>query len=235
MTLQQKQVSIQKLSMCQSWYLSYSEGKIIISNDVTFYETCFPYSNLFPSPTNSPPITKSQSSLPITTFSPCPTLHSPSPTHPNSVSVPSVSEPIPPLTNPIEINTNSHPLPGPTDNNINSTNPTETNRNSAPPTSPSPSLETISPSSIDPSSPLDLPPTKIHPMVTRSQTGSLKPKVFLAHTESTTTKQALSDPILKTTMELELKALHDNNIWTLTMWVYRIKENPDGSVSKYKA
>lgn len=83
-------------------------------------------------------------------------------------------------------------------------------------------------------------------MLTRAKTGNLKPKVFLTHTEPATVKQALSHPQWLEAMKSEFEALMKNNTWSLVplpanrqaigcRWVFRIKENPDGSINKYKA
>lgn len=83
-------------------------------------------------------------------------------------------------------------------------------------------------------------------MFTRSKTGSLKPRTFLAHVEPTNVKQALSQPHWLATMKFEYEALLANNTWTLVplpphrkpigcKWVFRTQGNPDGSVNKFKA
>jgi histone deacetylase 1/2 len=83
-------------------------------------------------------------------------------------------------------------------------------------------------------------------MVTRGKTGNLKPKVFLAHSEPNSVKQALTDPQWLAAMKAEYSALMNNKTWSLVplpahrraigcKWVFRIKENLDGSVNKYKA
>jgi histone deacetylase 1/2 len=83
-------------------------------------------------------------------------------------------------------------------------------------------------------------------MVTRCKTGNLKPKILLAHCEPTTVKQALADSQWLKAMQAEYDALMKNQTWSLVplpahrraigcKWVFRIKENPDGSINKYKA
>lgn len=91
--------------------------------------------------------------------------------------------------------------------------------------------------------------TNQHPMVTRSKskllTNSL-PLVLLTQAEPTSPKQALAIPQWKQAMQLEYDALIANGTWTLVdlpprrqsigcKWVFRIKENPDGTINKYKA
>jgi histone deacetylase 1/2 len=83
-------------------------------------------------------------------------------------------------------------------------------------------------------------------MVTRGKTGNLKPKAFTAEIEPTTVRQALAEPKWLQAMKSEYKALMDNNTWSLVplpphrkaigcKWIFRIKENPDGTINKYKA
>lgn len=83
-------------------------------------------------------------------------------------------------------------------------------------------------------------------MITRTKTGKLKPKVFLTELAPKTVKTALFDPRWLQAMKTEYKALIDNKTWDLVplpphkkaigcKWVYRVKENPDGSVNKFKA
>ncbi|GAU30708.1 hypothetical protein TSUD_39320 [Trifolium subterraneum] len=85
-----------------------------------------------------------------------------------------------------------------------------------------------------------------HNMITRGKTGNLKPKTYTASIEPTTVKGALADPQWAQAMKTEYKALMDNHTWSLVplpshrkaigcKWIFRIKENPDGSVNKYKA
>ncbi|XP_050918760.1 uncharacterized mitochondrial protein AtMg00820-like [Lathyrus oleraceus] len=64
--------------------------------------------------------------------------------------------------------------------------------------------------------------------------------------EPTTVKQALASPHWFQAMQDEYQALLKNQTWTLVSpseskrpigckWVFRVKENPDGSINKYKA
>lgn len=90
------------------------------------------------------------------------------------------------------------------------------------------------------------PPVNTHPMVTRSKIGNLKPQIFLTHTEPSSVKQALAHPDWLEAIKAEYTALMNNNTWTLVelpphrqaigcKWVFRIKENLDGTINKYKA
>ena len=83
-------------------------------------------------------------------------------------------------------------------------------------------------------------------MQTRSKFGIFKPKVFFAATEPSSVDDALSKPEWKSAMQQEYDALIENKTWSLVplpshrqaigcKWVFRVKENPDGSIQKYKA
>ena len=101
-----------------------------------------------------------------------------------------------------------------------------------------------------------------HHMITRAQTGSLKPKVFFSSRypipacflanfanqtqESRTYKQALIDPKWQQAMQVEITTHSNNNTWTLvprrpdmnlvsSKWVFQIKTRSDGSIERYKA
>jgi len=121
------------------------------------------------------------------------------------------------------------------------------------------------PFSISLPSPTAVPPPPSHPMVTRSRTGSLKPKPFpdyqlLCHTKHPPTaflaaqpdaepscfSKAVTDPRWLTAMSQEFDALVGNGTWTLcprpprhnvirNKWVYKIKQRPDGSIDRFKA
>ncbi|MDV3140030.1 MAG: reverse transcriptase domain-containing protein [Sweet potato little leaf phytoplasma] len=86
-------------------------------------------------------------------------------------------------------------------------------------------------------------------MQTRAKSGiskAIRPSVFLAETEPNSVKEALNHAGWKQAMEAEYSALLANNTWSLVplpshrqaigcKWVFRIKQNPDGSIQKYKA
>lgn len=93
-------------------------------------------------------------------------------------------------------------------------------------------------------------PQNSHPMQTRAKSGivqiRLHPSLFLTHTEPKSVKQALQDPNWYSAMQAEFDALISNKTWTLVplppgrqaigcKWIFRIKENPDGSINRYKA
>ena len=89
-----------------------------------------------------------------------------------------------------------------------------------------------------------------HSMVTRSKAGIFRPKVLLADKstsqEPQTTQEAMLSPLWCAAMNEELSALMRNKTWSLVpapvnrtivgcKWVFKIKRNSDGSVSRYKA
>ena len=105
-------------------------------------------------------------------------------------------------------------------------------------------------------------PPRRHHMVTRAQTGNLKPKAFMSSRhpipacfvadlvaqpqEPSSTKQALQNPKWLQAMQAEMDALHINKTWTLvprqshmnvisSKWVFKIKTRSDGSIDRYKA
>ena len=87
-------------------------------------------------------------------------------------------------------------------------------------------------------------------MQTRSKFGihqpRLHPSLFLAHCEPKTVKQALADPQWFDAMKQEYDTLLNNKTWDLVplpkdrqakgyKWVFRIKENANGTVYRFKA
>ncbi|KAJ0572915.1 putative RNA-directed DNA polymerase [Helianthus annuus] len=95
-----------------------------------------------------------------------------------------------------------------------------------------------------------------HPMVTRSRDHTRQSRQFPDHvlfhvsttptTEPSIFRQAQQYSVWWDAMRAEIDALHANQTWCLVQpptganivgckWVYRIKHNPDGSVSRYKA
>lgn len=102
-------------------------------------------------------------------------------------------------------------------------------------------------------SPLDSPrsasPLNTHPMVIRSKVraeSNREPIALLTNVEPTNAEEALTIPQWKEAMHQEYNAFMANNTWTLVelppnrrpiscKWVFRVKENPDGSINKFKA
>ncbi|KAH9706324.1 retrovirus-related pol polyprotein from transposon RE1 [Citrus sinensis] len=88
-----------------------------------------------------------------------------------------------------------------------------------------------------------------HPMITRSKSGIFKPKVYtvtLANKEPSTVQEALSSQNWHQAMVDEYAALVKNETWSLVpfsnaykvvdnKWVFRLKQNTDGSITKHKA
>ncbi|CAN1339491.1 Retrovirus-related Pol polyprotein from transposon RE1, partial [Linum perenne] len=89
-------------------------------------------------------------------------------------------------------------------------------------------------------------------MVTRAQSGNLKPKSYSTQTQDSTPEPtcftvANNQPEWRQAMQDEFNALLHNNTWTLVphpsngkrivgnKWVYRVKRHPDGTIASYKA
>ncbi|GKV09611.1 hypothetical protein SLEP1_g21084 [Rubroshorea leprosula] len=106
--------------------------------------------------------------------------------------------------------------------------------------------------SSSPSPPPIPPPTRTHPMITRSQNQIFKPKqLYLAKTpcseiEPTCVSQALKDHQWRQAMSEEFSALVSQGTWDLVpsapnqniigcKWVFRVKRGKDGQVERYKA
>jgi hypothetical protein len=95
-------------------------------------------------------------------------------------------------------------------------------------------------------------PPITHPMQTRSKNGIFKPKLgYTAHidynlTEPTTYSTASKHPQWCNAMDEEFQALQKQGTWALVpapstknivgcKWVYKLKYNSDGTISRYKA
>ncbi|XP_027343116.1 uncharacterized protein LOC113855685 [Abrus precatorius] len=85
-----------------------------------------------------------------------------------------------------------------------------------------------------------------HPMVIRGKAGIFKLKAMVAEMEPITVREALQSPKWIQAMHEKLKALKQNQTWDLvplplhrkpvgSKWIFKLKYNPDGSISKYKA
>ncbi|KAH9679450.1 retrovirus-related pol polyprotein from transposon RE1 [Citrus sinensis] len=88
-----------------------------------------------------------------------------------------------------------------------------------------------------------------HKMITRSKSGIFKPKLYTAtliNKEPDTIQEALKDKNWYKAMKEEYEALIRNETWSLVpppaeykivgnKWVFRVKQNSDGSIAKYKA
>jgi histone deacetylase 1/2 len=106
------------------------------------------------------------------------------------------------------------------------------------------------------------PSQRQHHMITHTQTGKLKPKVFISsrhpipacfiadlvaqRQEPSSVQQALQHLHWIQAMQAEMDALHNNKTWTLvprqanmniisSKWVFKIKTRSDGSIKRYKA
>uniref|UniRef100_A0A2N9J9G3 Uncharacterized protein n=1 Tax=Fagus sylvatica TaxID=28930 RepID=A0A2N9J9G3_FAGSY len=163
----------------------------------------------------------------------------PAPQPHNPLSSPS-SAALPILTVPVHHTASSSPSPSALPN------PTTT----IPPASSSP-LSSVLPT---PTAPIpSLPISSSHPMQTRSKSGIIKKKSFASsttinylQTEPPNYTIASKIPEWREAMASEFDAIHRQKTWSLVpscpdhniigcRWVYKIKRNTDGSVSRYKA
>ena len=94
-------------------------------------------------------------------------------------------------------------------------------------------------------------PRPSHPMTTRAKNGIFKPKVYnteksLSLDTPSSVADALNNHKWKQAMQEEFNALMRNQTWYLVppeqniklvgnKWIYRVKQNSDGSINKYKA
>ncbi|XP_039065816.1 uncharacterized mitochondrial protein AtMg00820-like [Hibiscus syriacus] len=92
-------------------------------------------------------------------------------------------------------------------------------------------------------------PHNTHSMVTRAKDGIRKPRVLHVEyfdEEPRSIKEAMKIPHWKKTAQQEFDALIANNTWSLVSlpkdrvhvnckWIFKVKRNVDGTVSRYKA
>ncbi|KAH9646728.1 retrovirus-related pol polyprotein from transposon RE1 [Citrus sinensis] len=205
-------------------------GKVYVARNIQFNESEFPYTELFTSHK-----TVSSSSKFPQSENPFAVLNYQSISQDSSSTYPSASIPD---SGAGSDSTALHTSPSISSHSISST-PPPTNTEPCSTHHPSTSTQTqISPLVHN-----------THSMVTRSKAGIFKPKSYLAvsqELEPTSVKLALSDPKWKQAMQAEFDALQVNETWELVpkeaaqkiignKWVFRIKYNPDGSISKHKA
>ncbi|XP_062094164.1 uncharacterized mitochondrial protein AtMg00820-like [Humulus lupulus] len=83
-------------------------------------------------------------------------------------------------------------------------------------------------------------------MTTRAKAGVYKPKVHITSKDPLTVEKALSKLEWHNAMAAKLLALKNNRTWSLVelpkgrkargcRWVFKLKENLDGTIDKYKA
>lgn len=211
--------------------LSLSTHKLFYSRHVLFDEQDFPFkqsdgsSSVLGSPPEFPLFAPLQQRVPPSTLSPQP------------VPPPAPPSPLPPL------------LPSPS---------TQIDRSSPLAAAPMPPQSPTSAAPI----PLLPPPVPLavlasqpsnnnssHPMITRSKTGSLKPRLYQTVTSSSAPSsysEAAKHSVWREAMSAEIDALLSNGTWDLVprfkatniigcKWVFRIKTKVDGSVDRYKA
>ncbi|GAB2288443.1 hypothetical protein Dimus_037998 [Dionaea muscipula] len=119
------------------------------------------------------------------------------------------------------------------------------------------SFNPISPSNIlHPVEGIDAEGINTHSMLTRAKRGILKPKAFITVSQASDSdlsdieplgyKLALQCPTWKAAMQDEMNALTSQNTWTLVplppdknvvscKWIFKLKKNADGTISRHKA
>ncbi|KAK9207149.1 hypothetical protein WN943_017434 [Citrus x changshan-huyou] len=203
-------------------------GKVYVAAHIVFNESDFPYSELFSS--------SESSSNSLSSYSPSVCILNDSGLHQSSATSPASAE-LPTPHSPQHAHQASHlPCPSPISDSYNSTSSHSSSHNAL--ANPSDELQSSS-----------QPIISTHQMVTRAKSGIFKPKTYLTATqdlEPVSVKAALIDTKWKMAMPEEYNALQKNGTWTLVpaetatklvgnKWVFRVKYNPDGSISKYKA
>ncbi|KAK2420319.1 putative mitochondrial protein [Trifolium repens] len=217
------------------------EGRVYISKDVLFNEQKFPYPSLFSttSAANSTnPAAASPSHVPL--YLPAQNLPIPTPTqilNPTPITIIHVDTDLP---------SPSTPASSSSPNSVASSPPIQTSNASqhiySSPSSVETNQSTVSP--VPFSLPITQPPIT-HSMTTRSKSKN-NPTVLVTHIEPKGVKQALQSSHWLAAMKEEYDALLRNKTWTLVpppthkqpigcKWVFRVKENPDGTIQKHKA
>ncbi|KAH9689176.1 retrovirus-related pol polyprotein from transposon RE1 [Citrus sinensis] len=213
-------------SLHKGYQCLHPSGRVYISNHVTFDEFSFPFKSAakFSTKSCSDSSHESPSSNPLVSF----TLSQTAAQLDRSFSQSAPSATVLPSTSNLSSS----------ENQLLSHTPSPINQQSS-----SQPLHHLSPPSQ---------PIIGHSMTTRSKNGVFKPKkAYLVDcnpkpTEPLTVSAALSDPKWLQAMQEEYQALVKNQTWTLVQptspvkvvgnkWVFRIKHNADGSVSRYKA
>ncbi|KAM6582045.1 hypothetical protein CsatB_009047 [Cannabis sativa] len=202
------------------------DGRIYMSRDVLFNETTFPYQK------------------------PAAVLQNPSLSAVSTPVAPPVSSSPPVLSPPIHPSDSSPHSPSHSLSSFPSTNipvptsaPSESSPNSLVQCQPEPLQVSQTRANIPDH---HVPVVNQHPMQTRAKAGIRKPKVLTASFVPATVKTALQDPKWNKAMNTEYYALKKNNTWILVRlppgsqcigckWVFRVKENEDGSQTQYKA
>uniref|UniRef100_A0A2N9GH47 Integrase catalytic domain-containing protein n=1 Tax=Fagus sylvatica TaxID=28930 RepID=A0A2N9GH47_FAGSY len=183
---------------------------------------------------------------------PLPTL----PTESNTASPTNTSLPLPlpnsPLPSPFS-SAESHSSSAESHSSSAESHSSPTSPTPIPATSPTPIPTSITLTTLPtPSLPVPSVPPNTHPMQTRSKNGIFKPKLgYAAHTdytliEPTTYATASKHPQWCNAMDEEFEALQKQGTWTLVpapstknivgcKWVYKLKYNSDGTISRYKA
>lgn len=207
-----------------------STGRIYFSKDVLFDETSFPFKTSSSFLSSSSPSSISSPSL-----SPSiPIIPSTAPTSSTDFITTNVSSAA--VCSPVQDQHTQVPSAAVSPSPSSSINPITPNTGS--------SSSDSSTRYMIPRAPL--PNSNTHPMLTRRKHGITEPKIFIASKEPSNVKEALTLPQWKTNMMDEFTALTNNNTWEIVplpqgktavgcKWLFRLKQNPDGSINRHKA
>ena len=200
-------------------------NKVYTSRHVKFHDSIFPYTSLTANSTKSVP-TPSTAHESLHTLIPLSTQPHDISLHASNASE-SAPLPVPPAA------ANSAPV---------TTSTKSSHPSTSEPTQPPPPIQPV-------------PTNHQHPMTTRSKNGIFKPKkrLFTAtkhplpeNLEPSSVREAMKYPHWRQAMAEEFDALLRNGTWSLVpapkdhnvvgcRWLFRIKRNPDGSISRFKA
>lgn len=230
-----------------------SQGHVYISRHVIFDEFSFPYAISESAVSSSIQPTYVSSSVPSSQL-PSPPLvpsfhtptHEPLPTNAYVETVAVVQDP------------DADDVASPVPSSISSTHASDANFSSDSSSTRymlsgtlpgSPGFNVITPTSSDVPAvqSASVPPAPVaHPMLTRGKHGIRKPKVLLSVVEPSSVREAFQQPQWAAAMQTEYQALLDNKTWSLVplppgkhpigcKWVFKLKENADGTVNRFKA
>ena len=240
-------------------YICYdvSKKRSYISRHVVFHEAVFPYSELIKQASSSSNVCHQSSVCPLPTVTnknvvTPPVSSVPSPSKSVTAPIPVSSLPIlPHLTN---IASSPHSITASSSCSSIPVAPELSNEGMQ--TEPLPSAVPFNPDGL--SVVLHIPSMNLHPMQTRSKTGTIKPRACLTTISSSSSvaapefsepvsyKSALKIPVWYAAMKEEIDALHNQQTWSLVSlplqknlvgckWIFRIKKNADGSIARHKA
>ncbi|CAA0841138.1 LETM1-like protein, partial [Striga hermonthica] len=211
-------------------------GKVIVTRDVIFDESLFPFSKPTPTHSNLDQLQSFLNQPPSIVYSP--TSANPS-SNPHISTPPHSSSTISPT--PVQ-NNSQHSSPS------SASSSTQSNNSSHSTVPLYVDLPIVRENTSESTVPTNNNAAKHH-MITRSKTGSLKPRIIsaqLTQEEPSSYKEAFTQPAWKAAMMSEYQALLQNNTWSLVSpapnrsiigckWLFKLKRHADGRVARHKA